>query len=323
MNLEQINELIEIDINAVNNTIINNLNSNISLINQVGFHIINSGGKRIRPKIAILSARSIGYQGELHITNAALIEFIHTATLLHDDVVDESHMRRGKVTANVEFGNSYSVLVGDFIYTKAFQMIATIGSLKVLSLLSKAINLIIEGEVLQLINCNNINISEENYMNVIYNKTACLFEVTAQSSAIIANANPLEEEALKKYGLHLGIAFQLIDDVLDYSLGNIKLGKNTGNDFKEGKITLPLLHAIQNSSLKQKKIIYKAIRQGERSHLMQEILTIMNQYGSLEWTRKKAEEESKKAIYSLRYLPKNSWLIALESIADIVVQRNY
>ncbi|PPI87922.1 octaprenyl diphosphate synthase [Candidatus Pantoea edessiphila] len=321
MNLKQINKLIEKDMIDVNKIITNQLTSNISLINQLGSYIINSGGKRIRPMIAVLSARSIGYKGKLHITNASLIEFIHTATLLHDDVVDESYMRRGKVTANIEFGNSFSVLVGDFIYTKAFQMMASIGSIEIISLISKAINLIIEGEVLQLINCRNIDISEEDYINIIYKKTGCLFEVTAQTSAIIANANPVQEKALKNYGLHLGIAFQLIDDILDYNSNDQELGKNTGNDLKEGKITLPLLHAITYSSLEQKKIIYDAIKHGNNLHLMKPILEIMKQHGSLEWTLKRAEKEIKKAINAIKILPNNPWNVALQSIANLSLKR--
>ncbi|MBK4775648.1 octaprenyl diphosphate synthase [Candidatus Pantoea edessiphila] len=323
MNLEQINKLIQREMNDVNQIIISNLDSNVSLINKLGLHIINSGGKRIRPIIAILSARSVDYQGKLHITNAALIEFIHTATLLHDDVVDKSCMRRGKITANIEFGNSYSVLVGDLMYAKAFQIMASIGSMKIVSLISKAIHIIIEGEVLQLINCKNLNISEEDYMNVIYNKTACLFEIAAQSSAIISNADSIKEKALKKYGMHLGIAFQLIDDILDYCSNNKKLGKNIGNDLKEGKITLPLLHAIKNSTSQQKKIIYESIIEGNNIPFMQPIYNIMKQYGSLEWTRIRAEQEAKKAIYALNFLPKSPWRTALKAIANISINRNY
>ncbi|MXP51089.1 octaprenyl diphosphate synthase [Pantoea sp. SoEX] len=323
MNLEQINKLIERDMNDVNQSIMSNLDSKVSLINNLGLHIINSGGKRIRPIIAILSARSVDYHGKLHITNAALIEFIHTATLLHDDVVDESSIRRGKVTANIEFGNSFSVLSGDYIYTKAFQMMASIGSIRIVSLISKAINIIIEGEVLQLINCKNLDISEKDYMNVIYKKTACLFEVAAQSAAIISNANVIQEKALKKYGMHIGMAFQLIDDILDYCSNNKKIGKNTGKDLKEGKITLPLLHAIRNSTPQEKKIIYKSVKEGNDIKLMQPILDIMNQYGSLDWTRIIAEHEINKAIDALNFLPKNQWSDALKLIANISINRKH
>ncbi|PPI88600.1 octaprenyl diphosphate synthase [Candidatus Pantoea edessiphila] len=322
MNLKQINTLIEKDIKDVDRAIFNQLDSSVSLINELGSHIINSGGKRIRPIVALLSALSIGYQGRLHIINAAMIELIHTATLLHDDVIDESRLRRGKTAANIKFGNSSSVLVGDFIYTKVFQMMVSIGSMKIISLISETINSIVEGEILQLINCNNVNISEENYMNVIYRKTAHLFEAAAQTSCIIANADPLQEKALKIYGFHIGVAFQLIDDILDYNSNIEKTGKKIGNDLEEGKLTFPLLHAIQNSSLEQKKMIRIAIEQGS-SDLMDQILKIMSQYGSLEWTRKRAEYEINKAIQALRVIPENPWSDALRSLANILVQRTY
>lgn len=200
MNLEQINELTAQDMAAVNQTILDQLNSDVSLINQLGYYIISGGGKRIRPMIAVLSARAMGYKGDLHVTNAALIEFIHTATLLHDDVVDESDMRRGKATANAAFGNAASVLVGDFIYTRAFQMMTSMGSLRILALMSEAVNVIAEGEVLQLMNVNDPDITEESYMRVIYSKTARLFEAASQASAILAEATPEEEKRYRIMG---------------------------------------------------------------------------------------------------------------------------
>ena len=251
MNLEQINELTAQDMAAVNQTILDQLNSDVSLINQLGYYIISGGGKRIRPMIAVLSARALNYQGSQHITNAALIEFIHTATLLHDDVVDESDMRRGKATANAAFGNAASVLVGDFIYTRAFQMMTSMGSLKILALMSEAVNVIAEGEVLQLMNVNDPDITEENYMRVIYSKTARLFEAASQASAILAEATPAQEKALQDYGRYIGTAFQLIDDLLDYSADGETLGKNTGDDLSEGKPTLPLLHAMHHGTPEQ------------------------------------------------------------------------
>ncbi|WP_312241471.1 octaprenyl diphosphate synthase [Pantoea sp.] len=323
MNLEQINELTAQDMAAVNQTILDQLNSDVSLINQLGYYIISGGGKRIRPMIAVLSARALNYQGNLHITNAALIEFIHTATLLHDDVVDESDMRRGKATANAAFGNAASVLVGDFIYTRAFQMMTSMGSLKILALMSEAVNVIAEGEVLQLMNCNDPDITEESYMRVIYSKTARLFEAASQASAILAEATEAQEKALQDYGRYLGTAFQLIDDLLDYSADGKTLGKNVGDDLSEGKPTLPLLHAMRNGSPEQSAMIRQAIEEGNGRHLLEPVLTAMQQCGSLEWTRKRAEGEADKAIAALKALPETPWRIALEALAHMSVQRDF
>ncbi|MCG7389339.1 MULTISPECIES: octaprenyl diphosphate synthase [Pantoea] len=323
MNLEQINELTAQDMAAVNQTILDQLNSEVSLINQLGYYIISGGGKRIRPMIAVLSARALGYQGELHVTNAALIEFIHTATLLHDDVVDESDMRRGKATANAAFGNAASVLVGDFIYTRAFQMMTSMGSLRILALMSEAVNVIAEGEVLQLMNVNDPDITEESYMRVIYSKTARLFEAASQASAILAEATPAQEQAMQDYGRFLGTAFQLIDDLLDYSADGATLGKNTGDDLSEGKPTLPLLHAMHNGTPEQTKMIREAIEQGNGRHLLEPVLAAMHQCGSLEWTRKRAEQEADKAIEALSALPESPWRSALESLAHMSVQRDF
>ncbi|EPC4487552.1 octaprenyl diphosphate synthase [Serratia liquefaciens] len=323
MNLEQITELTAQDMAAVNATILEQLNSDVTLINQLGYYIISGGGKRIRPMIAVLAARALHYQGDKHITVAALIEFIHTATLLHDDVVDESDMRRGKATANAAFGNAASVLVGDFIYTRAFQMMTSLESLRVLALMSEAVNVIAEGEVLQLMNVNDPNITEESYMRVIYSKTARLFEAAAQSSAILSGASEAEEKALQDYGRYLGTAFQLIDDLLDYSADGSTLGKNTGDDLNEGKPTLPLLHAMHNSEGEQKAMIRGAIEQGNGRHLLEPVLQAMEQCGSLEYTRQRAEEEADKAIAALQVLPESSHRAALEGLAHLAVQRDF
>lgn len=324
MNLEQINELTAQDMADVNATILDQLNSDVSLINQLGYYIINGGGKRIRPMIAVLAARAINdYAGKQHITVAALIEFIHTATLLHDDVVDESDMRRGKATANAAFGNAASVLVGDFIYTRAFQMMTSLGSLKVLALMSEAVNVIAEGEVLQLMNCNDPDITEESYMRVIYSKTARLFEAAAQSSAILAGATASQEQALQDYGRYIGTAFQLIDDLLDYSADGKTLGKNVGDDLSEGKPTLPLLHAMHNGTPEQASLIRSAIEEGNGRHLLEPVLETMKQCGSLEWTRSAAEKEADKAIAALKILPESLWRNALEALAHMSVQRTF
>ncbi|ALD44343.1 MULTISPECIES: octaprenyl diphosphate synthase [Serratia] len=323
MNLEQITELTAQDMAAVNATILEQLNSDVTLINQLGYYIISGGGKRIRPMIAVLAARALGYEGNKHVTVAALIEFIHTATLLHDDVVDESDMRRGKATANAAFGNAASVLVGDFIYTRAFQMMTSLESLRVLALMSEAVNVIAEGEVLQLMNVHDPDISEESYMRVIYSKTARLFEAAAQSSAILSGANAEQEKALQDYGRYLGTAFQLIDDLLDYSADGSTLGKNTGDDLNEGKPTLPLLHAMHNGDDAQREMIRGAIEQGNGRHLLEPVLQAMQQCGSLEYTRQRAEEEADKAIAALQVLPVSEHRTALEGLAHLAVQRDF
>ncbi len=323
MNLEQITALAAHDMNDVNGVILAKLNSDVVLINQIGNYIIGGGGKRIRPMIAVLAARALAYEGDKHVTVAALIEFIHTATLLHDDVVDESDMRRGKETANAAFGNAASVLVGDFIYTRAFQMMTSLGSLRVLALMSEAVNVIAEGEVLQLMNCNDPDITEESYMRVIYSKTARLFEAAAQASGILAGATDEQEKALQEYGRYLGTAFQLIDDLLDYSADGKTLGKNTGDDLNEGKPTLPLLHAMRNGNSEQCAMIRKAIEEGNGRHLLEPVLAAMQQCGSLEYTRQRAEQEADKAISALQALPPTPFREALEGLAHIAVQRDY
>jgi octaprenyl-diphosphate synthase len=311
MNLEQITDLTEQDMAAVNAAILEQLNSDVSLINQLGYYIISGGGKRIRPMIAVLAARALEYQGDKHVTVAALIEFIHTATLLHDDVVDESNMRRGKATANAAFGNAASVLVGDFIYTRAFQMMTDLESLPVLALMSKAVNVIAEGEVLQLMNCNDPDITEESYMQVIYSKTARLFEAAAQASAMLAGGNEAQVRALQDYGRYLGTAFQLIDDLLDY------------DDLNEGKPTLPLLHAMKNGSPEQSSMIRLAIEEGNGRHLLEPVLQAMHQWGSLVYTRQRAEEEADKAIAALQILPESPYRLALEGLAHLAVKRDF
>lgn len=322
MNLEKINQLTAQDMAGVNATILEQLTSEVQLINRLGYYIINGGGKRIRPMLAVLAARALAYEGQAHIRIAALIEFIHTATLLHDDVVDESDMRRGKATANATFGNAASVLVGDFIYTRAFQMMTSLGSLKVLEVMSEAVNVIAEGEVLQLMHCNDPDITEESYMRVIYSKTARLFEAAAQCSGNLAGATDAQEKALQDYGRYLGTAFQLIDDLLDYSSDGQSLGKNVGDDLNEGKPTLPLLHAMRNGSPEQAQMIREAIEHGNGRHLLDPVLKAMADCGSLEWTHQRAEEEADKAIDALTVLPDSPYREALISLAHMSVQRD-
>ncbi|EGU52338.1 octaprenyl-diphosphate synthase [Vibrio orientalis CIP 102891 = ATCC 33934] len=321
MDFKAIQALTADDMAKVNETIHAQLNSDVSLINQLGFYIVSGGGKRIRPLLAVLSARALGYQGEAHTTSAAFIEFIHTATLLHDDVVDESDMRRGKATANAAFGNAASVLVGDFIYTRSFQMMTELGSLKILKLMSDAVNVIAEGEVQQLMNCNNPDTTEESYMQVIYSKTARLFEAATQIGAILNDAPEDVELALQNYGKYLGTAFQLIDDVMDYTSDGDEMGKNVGDDLAEGKPTLPLLYAMKNGSAEQTAMIREAIEKANGMERLNDILAAMEQTGSLEYTRQKAYQEADKAIAELNVLEESVYKQALVTIAHMAVHR--
>ena len=323
MDIKAIQQLISDDMHKVNEKILAQLNSDVALINQLGFYIIHSGGKRIRPMIATLAAKALGYQGEQHITCAAFIEFIHTATLLHDDVVDESELRRGNPTANAEFGNAASVLVGDFIYTRSFQLMTQLNSLKILQVMSEATNVIAEGEVQQLMNVRDPDTTEENYMRVIYSKTARLFEVSTQTAAIVAGANEMQEKALQDYGRYLGTAFQLVDDVLDYSANAAELGKNIGDDLAEGKPTLPLLHAMRSGNAEQVQLIRDTIEQGGNLEALDDILAIMTQYKSLDYAMQRAKEEAKKAVDVIRILPESEYKNALISLAYLSVNRTY
>ncbi|MEF1216780.1 octaprenyl diphosphate synthase, partial [Photobacterium damselae] len=310
------------DMAAVDAKIQAQLNSDVALINQLGFYIVSGGGKRLRPMLAVLAARALDYQGEDHTTAAAFIEFIHTATLLHDDVVDESDMRRGKATANAAFGNAASVLVGDYIYTRSFQMMTSLRSLKILDIMSAATNVIAEGEVQQLMNCNDPDTTEESYMEVIYSKTARLFEAATQVAAIIAKASPEVETAFQDYGRYLGTAFQLIDDVLDYVADGKEMGKNVGDDLAEGKPTLPLLYAMRHGNPQQAAMIREAIEQANGMDKLDEILACMRETGALEYTQQRAEQEADKAIAALDILPESAHKQALIALAHLSVQRN-
>ncbi|MDP0376460.1 octaprenyl diphosphate synthase [Glaesserella parasuis] len=323
LSLEQILTLVKADMQAVDQAILAQINSEVVLINQLGHYIISGGGKRIRPLIAVLAANAVGYKGQEHITCAAFVEFIHTATLLHDDVVDESDMRRGRETANARFGNAASVLVGDFIYTRAFQMMASLRSLDVLQVMSDATNVIAEGEVQQLMNVNNPETTEANYMQVIYSKTARLFEAASQCSAIVSGADQATVIAMRDYGRYLGTAFQLVDDILDYSANAEQLGKNIGDDLAEGKPTLPLLHAMRSGNLQQTALIREAIEQGGKREALDEILAIMAEHKSLDYTMERAKQEAQKAVDALAILPESEYKQALISLAYLSVDRSY
>lgn len=327
LTLEQIQTLAKKDMQAVDAEILAQLNSEVVLINQLGHYIIAGGGKRIRPLIAVLAANALGYTGNKHITCAAFIEFVHTATLLHDDVVDESDMRRGRATANAAFGNAASVLVGDFIYTRSFQMMTSVDSLEVLKVMSAATNALAEGEVQQLMNVNDPNTTEANYMRVIYNKTARLFEAATQCIAIVAKVDKSAETALKDYGCYLGTAFQLIDDILDYSAKAENFGKNVGDDFVEGKPTLPLLHSMHAAQAKgnqaQMDMIRSAIENGGEREQIPAVLEIMAEHQSLEYAMTRAKQEAQKAVDALTVLPESEYKQALISLAYLSVDRSY
>jgi octaprenyl-diphosphate synthase len=322
MDFKAIQALTADDMAKVNETIQAQLNSEVSLINQLGFYIVSSGGKRLRPLLAILSAKALGYQGNAHTTAAAFIEFIHTATLLHDDVVDESDMRRGKATANAAFGNAASVLVGDYIYTRSFQMMTALGSLRILELMSDAVNVIAEGEVQQLMNCNDPDTSEDSYMQVIYSKTARLFEAATQVGAILNDAEPEVELALRNYGKYLGTAFQLIDDVMDYTSSGEDMGKNVGDDLAEGKPTLPLIHAMQHGEAHESEMIREAIEKGNGLDKIDAIMATMARVGSLKYTEDIAFKEADKAIDALSVVPDSEYKEALVALAYMAVKRS-
>ena len=322
MELKNIQALTDNDMRQVNDLIYAQLQSDVALINQLGVYIVNSGGKRMRPMLTVLAAQALNLQGNEHHSIAAIIEFIHTATLLHDDVVDESNMRRGKETANALFGNSASVLVGDFLYTRSFQMMVKLNNMRVMDILSEATNIVAEGEVLQLMNCNDASTTEESYMQVIYCKTAKLFEAATRLPAVLANENTDIENALADYGKFLGTAFQLVDDIMDYTADAKEMGKNVGDDLAEGKPTLPLLYAMQHGNEAQTKLIREAIELGNGMEHLDDILMVMEQTGSLVYTQRKAEIEADKAIQCLAILPDSDAKQALITLAHIAANRS-
>src|SRR5690554_2064825 len=321
MKLSEINALMADDMTGVNQLIATQLQSDVALVNQLGMYIVNSGGKRLRPLLAVTAARAVNYQGEGYLTLATIIEFIHTATLLHDDVVDASELRRGKETANALFGNEASVLVGDFLYTRAFQLMVTLNSMKIMGILADATNMISEGEVLQLMNCNDPNTTEASYFDVIYGKTGKLFEAATQLGAVLAEQPPAVEVALAAYGRHLGTAFQLVDDLLDYTSNSETMGKEAGDDLAEGKPTLPLLYAMWNSEPEEAAVIRAAIENGGERNKLERILTTMNNTGALDYTRVKALEQRDLAIAALAPFPESDFKEALKTLAHSAVER--
>ncbi len=322
MQLDAIHELLADDMAATDRLIREKLSTDVVLIDQVANYIINSGGKRLRPLVVVAAGRACGCPAEHQVAAAAIIEFIHTATLLHDDVVDESSKRRGHDTANEVWGNQASVLVGDFLYSRSFQMMVEIGELEVMRVLADATNTIAEGEVLQLINCGNPETTEEQYLDVIFRKTAKLFEAGTQIAAILAGRDEKEQLAMAEYGRHLGTAFQLVDDVLDYSASTEALGKEVGDDLAEGKPTLPLIHAMRNGSKEQSDLIRLAITQGGLDKL-DEVLAAIESTGALAYTSKLAVKSAETAKKALAAIPEGPYRDALAGLADFSVARAF
>jgi octaprenyl-diphosphate synthase len=317
-----IRQLVETETAAVNQLIIRELSSDVVLINQIGNYIVTSGGKRLRPMLLLLAAKALGYTGHERITLAAVIEFIHTATLLHDDVVDESSLRRGQNTVNTLWGNAASVLVGDYLYSRSFELMVSIKNMRVMEILSGTTTAIAEGEVLQLLNCNNPATTEQKYLEVIARKTAILFSAAAQLAAVLAGASTHVENGLKEYGLRLGIAFQLIDDALDYKADPEELGKNLGDDLAEGKPTLPLIYAMEHSSEAQAAMLRKTIEDGDRERF-KEVYAIVESTNAIAYTCQRAKQEAEKAIAALNRLPSSEFKQALIRLAQFSVERGY
>ncbi len=319
-NFEDIQNLVQDDITKTDQVLIDHLSSDVALINQMSGYIIGAGGKRLRPLLLLLCARATNYQGEHHHLMAVVIELIHTATLLHDDIVDESNTRRGKDTANEVWGNAASVLVGDFLYSRAFEMMVKPNSMRIMTLLSKATNEIAQGEVMQLLNCQNSALTEKEYYKVIERKTAVLFQAATQIGAILSDTDEAQELALRDYGLHLGNAFQIIDDVLDYESDFETMGKEVGDDLAEGKTTLPMIYAIENTTGEQREILINAIENADNSQIDQ-IVDILSSVNAFSYTRQKAQESANLAKQSLSTLQDSDYKEAMILLCDLSLAR--
>lgn len=320
--LEGLKQYTHQDMQRVNRVIEHHLSSDVVLINQLSQHIIHSGGKRLRPMLVMLASQACGYEGEDDALLAAIIEFIHTATLLHDDVVDESDMRRGQQTASNIWGNEAAVLVGDYLYSRAFQMMVIVRSLPIMDLMANTTNTIAQGEVMQLLNIHEPDTTEQKYYDVIYSKTACLFEAACQIAAFITDSDESIKQALGTFGKHLGIAFQLVDDALDYEADSEELGKNVGDDLAEGKPTLPLIYAMQHGDEQQAQMIRNAIEQGGLEHI-KEITATIQQTGALAYTHQKAIEHAETAKQAIQQLADSPAKNALLFLADYAVERSF
>ena len=318
-------QVVKDDFSAVNDLIIKQLHSDVGLVENIGHYLVEAGGKRLRPLMVLLTANALGYpqaNKNQHLDLAAIIEFIHTATLLHDDVVDMSSLRRGRPTANAQWGNAPSVLVGDFLYSRAFQMMVNIGNMDIMAILANTTNVISEGEVQQLVNAKNPDVSEDNYYQVIDKKTAILFAAACEVAAVLAGATDEQRTALKNYGRKVGIAFQLVDDALDYTGDAATLGKNVGDDLAEGKPTLPLIHAMRTGTPEQRELIANAIRSGDASQLSA-ILEIVQDTGAMNYTLNAAREQVRQAIEQLKFLPDNIYTQAMQQVAEFSLARTY
>lgn len=320
--MQMFHQVVKADFDAVNQLILRELHSNVPLIEDIGHHIVSAGGKRLRPLVALLSARSCGYSGTGHISLAAVIEFIHTATLLHDDVVDTSDLRRGLHTANAKWGNPPSVLVGDFLYSRAFQMMVAMGDVRVMDILADTTNTISEGEVQQLINVRDATISEADYMAVIDKKTARLFAGAALAGASLAAASATTCDAMRRYGHHLGMAFQLVDDALDYRGDSAQMGKNIGGDLAEGKVTLPLIYAMRTGSAAQKQVICAAIQDSANASL-DAIIDIIQATHADDYTMNQARSHRDLARQCVRDLTPSDEQQALLELADFAIERDF
>lgn len=322
MPLESIRSVVQADLEATNQFIYTELKSDIPLINELIEHILSCGGKRIRPIVVLLTARAFNHQGQQAIDLAAAIELIHTATLLHDDVVDHASLRRGRQTANTLWGNQASVLVGDFLYSRAFQLIVKLQKLDIINIFANATNIIAEGEVMQLLNCRNPDTSEAAYFEVIQRKTAKLFEVGAQAGTALSNYTEQQMQAMQQYGMSLGIAYQLIDDALDYDAVPEETGKNIGNDLAEGKPTLPIIHALRQGTPKEAALIRKAIESGSATNI-EEIMAIIESTNAIEYTTDKAKHYAQQANKALTLVPSSPYRTALQELTEFVVERVY
>ena len=319
---QDIHAVVESDFLAVNDFIVEQLYSEVALVESIGHYIVDAGGKRMRPVLTLLAARSCGIESQKHIPMAAVIELIHTATLLHDDVVDMSTLRRGRPTVNAEWNNPSSVLVGDFIYSRAFQILVQIGNMRIMEIIADTTNKIAEGEVLQLIAKNNPEFSEVSYMQVIESKTAILFQAAAQCGALLGNVEPDIEAALTEFGVRIGTAFQLIDDVLDYAGDAADLGKNIGDDLAEGKPTLPLIYAMENGTGSEKDLIREALKNEQLSEqILQDVIEIVRNSGGLEYTKNQANTHAQAAQKCLAGLPESQFRHAMEAMVDFSVNR--
>jgi len=320
MDLDAIRELISNDLAATDQLILDRLASDVVLINQVGHYIVGSGGKRLRPVIVLLAANALGYSGKHHIDLAAIVEFIHTATLLHDDVVDGSEQRRSRDTANAVWGNAASVLVGDFLYSRSFEMMVEVDDMRVMNILSTATNKIAEGEVLQLLNCHDPDVDEARYREVILRKTATLFEAGTRLAGVVTDADQSIDDALAAYGRHLGTAFQMIDDALDYGSSGVDIGKNIGDDLAEGKPTLPLIRAMQVGTPEVNALIREVIEEGGVDRV-DEVIKAIQSTDAIEYTANLAREEARLAKEALEALPASAYRDALAAVADFSVDR--